>query len=715
LNGIGLVIFDEFHERSIHADLGLALTLNVQEQIREDLRVLIMSATMDETAVAAMLNNPAVIKSEGRMFAVATHYLSRPVEGYIEPSVVSSIMRALKDEIGDLLVFLPGQREIRRVQNLLEPALTESEQRTVVHLHLLFGDAAPDQQRAALSPAAYGSRKVILSTSVAETSLTIDGVRVVIDSGLARSARFDPRRGMSGLVTGPVSQAAADQRRGRAGRQAPGACYRLWTEQQHPQLPAYAQPEILVTDLAPLALELARWGSPGTEGLHFIDPPPPAHLLQARGLLERLRALAPDGKLTKHGEAMADLPVHPRYAHLLLRGKELGLGALACDVAALLEERDILRNDNDRDVDLHSRWYALHHGSARDKGGRDRILAQASHLRGLIGLTDRKEDERKLGILLALAYPERVAKHREGSGERFQLSGGTGAVLPKSGLLSKEKYLAVGDLDGIGAEGRIFLAEPISEQDIRSVFADQLTTAEEVHWDSREQLVVARRVTRFGEIELSETPLTSSEATAEAMLEGVRELGLSALPWTKHAESLRERSEFLRTRSVTPADWPDLSDEHLLRELHTWLGPYLDGMMRKSNLAKLDMSAIIESLFTYAQVKELDRLAPTHLTVPTGSLIPLEYPKEGPPILAVRIQEMFGQTETPIVAGGRVKVLIHLLSPGRRPLAVTQDLPSFWKNAYPDARKDMRGKYPKHYWPDNPLEAEPTRRVKKRM
>ena len=719
---VGMVIFDEFHERSIHADLGLALTLNAQEHLRTDLRILVMSATLDRLALASMLGDAALIKSEGRSFPVETHYAQQVPAGHIEPRVVSAIQRAFRDQAGDILVFLPGQREIRRVEALLRDLITSSDadepspstiQRAAVHT--LFGDAPAERQQAALIPDPAGRRKIILATSIAETSLTIDGVRVVIDAGLARAPRFEPRRGMSGLVTSPVSRASADQRRGRAGRQQPGACYRLWTEHQHAELQSFSPPEILAADLAPLALELARWGTPHGEGLHFLDPPPVAHLAQARGLLTMLGALGTDGTLTRHGRELADLPLHPRFAHMLLVGKSMGCGALACDVAAILEERDLLRGKNDADIDLHSRWYALRKSSG---GGGDyaRVRAQAERLRELIDVQDDAGRDDRLGVLLALAYPERVAKRRDTDGSRYQLVGGAGAVLPKGTRLAREAFLAIGDVDGVGAEARIFLAEPISEEDVRKIFSDRLVTEEEVRWDDRQECVVARQLTCLGGISISEQHFARRDGqTLSAMISGIQLMGLEALPWNDSATSLRTRSEWLRNKEIVPIGWPMLDDDHLRATLDEWLAPHLDGITRRSHLARLDMTMIISSLFTYEQLRQIDRLAPTHLVVPTGSHIAVEYAVGSEPVLAVRLQEMFGQLETPRVADGKVSVVLHLLSPARRPLAVTQDLPSFWKNAYHEVRKDMRGRYPRHYWPENPQEAEPTRKTKRGM
>ncbi|MBI5216629.1 MAG: ATP-dependent helicase HrpB [Ignavibacteriae bacterium] len=710
LSDVGLLIFDEFHERSIHADLGLALALDVQEQLRDDLRILVMSATLDGISISSLLGNAPVLQSAGRTFPITTHYLKRVHDGAIEPLIVSAIHQTIKEDEGDVLVFLPGQREIRRVESLL----LDKELPEEIIIHTLFGEASPKQQQTALATAPNGKRKIILSTSIAETSLTIDGVQVVIDSGLARVPRFDSKRGMSGLVTTQVSQANAEQRRGRAGRQAPGVCYRLWTEQQQTELPKFLSPEILVSDLAPFALELARWGDAEAKRLRFLDAPSEKHLTQARTLLTQLGAFDAKGKLTPHGKAMAELPVHPRLAHMLLKGKELHFGSMACDVAALLEERDILRGENDSDIDLASRWHVLETGKGASRFALERAQEQSVRLRHLLNVRHGKSDEKELGLLLALAYPERVARRRDSGEGRYQMVSGTGALLPKKSMLSREEFLAIGEVDGIGSEVKIFLAAPLSEKQIRLAFDEQLTEAEEVHWDEREESVVARKITRLGALELSVVPLsTSSEKTTNAMLDGIRLLGLDALPWTKDANSIRTRNEWLRIHNLTKSSLPNVSNEYLLETLGDWLAPYLSGITRRVHLQKLDMSMIVRAMFSFEQLREVERLAPTHLTVPTGSHIPIDYSGEQP-VLAVRLQEMFGETETPTVANGKVKVLLHLLSPAHRPLAITQDLPSFWKNAYPDVRKDMRGRYPKHYWPENPKEAEPTRRTKRR-
>lgn len=710
LPGVSLLIFDEFHERSIHADLGLALALDVQEHLRIDLRILVMSATLDGLAVSRLLGNAPVVESKGRTYPVDTHYLAYDHNGAIEPKVVEVVQRALQDEQGDVLVFLPGQREIRRVETMLADA-----QLTGVVVRVLYGEASDAAQRAALAPAPAGTRKVILSTSIAETSLTIDGVRIVVDAGLARVPRFDPRRGMAGLITVPVSQATAEQRRGRAGRQQPGVCYRLWTEACHRHLPTYPTPEILATDLAPFALDLARWGVRDTGGLRFLDPPPHSHLAQAVGLLQRLGAIDASGRLTPHGKAMSDLPVHPRLAHMLLRGRELGLGALACDLAALLEDRDLLRGQERSDVDLTLRWQALRSGERVDRGIHLRVTAEAGRLKGLLGITnDPAGSPESIGVLVALAYPERIGKRRSEQQRRYLTSGGTGAVLPEWSLLTRHEYLAIADVDGEGTDARVFLAAPVEKEQLIEVFGDAIEAKDEIYWDAIKQAVTARRIQALGTLVLSESANDDTESVKDAMADGVRQMGLSCLPWTKASAAIRARSEWLRLSHYVSPDWPNLSDTALLASLRSWLLPFLAGMTRQAHLGRLDMQKILLAQFTPEQRRSLDTLAPTSIKVPTGSHIRLEYAADAPPVLAVKLQEMFGQTETPTVANGNARVMVHLLSPAGRPLAVTQDLRSFWANVYPDVRKEMRGRYPKHPWPDDPLHATPSRRLQAR-
>ena len=662
--------------------------------------------------VAHLLGNAPIVQSAGQSYPVKTNYLPRPCEGSLEAEAARTVGRALREETGDILLFLPGQREIRKVQRLLSDSGLPAE----VTLHTLFGEAAPDQQQAALDPARPGLRKVILSTSIAETSLTIEGVRIVIDAGLARSSRFDVRRGMAGLVTTPVSVAAADQRRGRAGRQSPGVCYRLWTETQHASLPRYATPEILSTDLAPLALDLARWGSGNGVGLRFIDPPPVASLAQARSILRTLGALDAAGALTSHGRAMAELPVHPRLAHMILRAKEMNLGPLACETAALLGERDIERTNAERDVDFTSRIAGLRVTGGEDQATRTRIQSETNRLRVLAGIREARLSVAHAGILLALAFPERIARRRSGDGGRYQMAGGTGAVVPAWSQLLRDEFLSVAEVDGIGNDAKIFLAAPVALEELISVFRDRIVGEEEVKWDEQTNAVVARRVERLDALVLREgsSARPHGPAVVAAMTEGIRSLGVESLPWDSGSESIRSRSEWLRREGFVQAEWPDLSEEHLLATLEGWLAPFLEGITRRSQLTRLEMTAVMRTMLTFVQLRELDRLAPESISVPSGSIVRLDYTAGRQPVLAVRLQEMFGQTDTPAIVGGKVPVLIHLLSPARRPVAVTQDLRSFWLNVYPEVRKEMRGRYPKHVWPTDPLAEKPTRRTTKR-
>jgi ATP-dependent helicase HrpB len=703
----GLIIFDEFHERSINADLGLALTLDVQKHLRNDLFLLVMSATLDGVTIARLLDNAKIIESPGQGYAVTTHYAKFISEKPVEVRIVDTLLRALHEQEGDVLIFLPGRREIRRVENLLwEKRLPED-----VIVHSLYGDASYQQQSAALSPAPTGKRKVILSTSIAETSLTIDGVCVIIDSGLARTARFDVRRGMSGLVTIPVSKAVADQRRGRAGRQQPGVCYRLWTEAEHEMLPDYPQPEIKTADLAPLALDFALWGTPNGENLQFLDPPPQPHLLQAQSLLKNLGAVDTSGKLTKHGRAMAELPLHPRLSHMILRGKELESGSSACDIAALLEERDILAGKKDTDIDLASRLHLLYEKQQTDEGIRERILSQSRRLKQIAGINQLKEKkEHSTGVLLALAYPERVAHRRDMKSNRYQMVSGTTAVLPKDSLLLREEFLAIGEADGIGTEVRAYLAAPLSKKEIEQAFIDSIIEEEEIRWNIIDESVIVRRISRLGSVILSEHPIKPhGEKAVSALVDGIKQLGIACLPWDKETRSLQQRAEWLRA-NLASAQWPDLSDSNLINTIDVWLVPFLDGIWKKEQLAALPLLKILQSHITKSLLHQIDTLAPSHLKLPSGSIVMLDYSGVHP-VIAVRLQELFGQTNTPKICSGKVSVLIHLLSPARRPLAVTQDLHSFWTTVYPEIRAQMRARYPKHIWPEDPLSAKPTNKT----
>ena len=713
LPDIALIIFDEFHERSIHADLGLALTLDVQEHLRTDLRILVMSATLDNIAVAKLFGNAQIIESAGFLYSITTNYARFISDKPIETRMVDIIIRALSEQEGDILAFLPGQREIRRVENLL----WEKHLPTDVIVHSLFGDASYEQQSAALSPAPAGKRKVILSTSVAETSLTIDGVRVVIDSGLARTARFDVRRGMSGLVTVPVSKAIADQRRGRAGRQQAGICYRLWTEAKHAQLPEYPQPEIKTADLAPLVLHLAQWGTPTGSNLRFLDAPPEAHMAQARTLLEELGALDHHGKLTAHGKAMAELPLHPRFASMILRGMEFNCGALACDLAALLEERDILAGSKDTDIDLALRLHSLYQKHKGDNGIINRITSQSKRLKQLVGIHNESNSvqENAPGILLALAYPERIARRRENNSNRYQMASGTACVLPNGSLLAREEFLAIGEVDGIGTEVRVYLAAPLAKKDIQHVFAKDIIEEEEIRWSSNDEAVIARTISRLGAIVISEQNIDlHGEKVTAAMIEGIREMGLECLPWDKETHALQQRVQWLKKNLPSLEQLPDFSDRTLVDSLESWLSPFLDGCWKKEHLVKIQLLTILKSQLSHSLLQRIDSLAPSHLKLPSGSRAAIDYKSGDQPVLAIKLQELFGQRETPRIANGTVNIVLHLLSPASRPLAVTQDLHSFWKTVYPRIRKQLLARYPKHFWPEDPLSAKPTNKTVKR-
>ncbi len=706
LSDVGLLIFDEFHERSLDADLGLALALDVQRALRPDLKILVMSATLDDQAVAGLLGGVPVIACDHRPFPVETRYLEKDASDDLPREMAAMIRRALSEETGSILGFLPGEGEIRRTAAALEDGTLP---RDVVIAPLYGALSAEDQQRA-VDPPQQGIRKIVLATTIAETSLTIEGVRVVVDCGYKRVPRFDPRRGMTQLITARVSRASAEQRRGRAGRLEPGVCYRLWTAPEDRGFKAFDDPEMMQADLAPLALDLAAWGVHDPSALSWLTPPPPGAFSQAQDLLRRLDALDEHGRITPEGKAMAALPLHPRLAHLVHRGKELGHGGLACDTAALLAERDILIGT--RDPDVRMRLDAV---ISRERGARvnhaalQRVKAAARQIRGLARADDKTGRSDDAGILVALAYPDRIAQRR-GDG-RYRLSGGGGAFVDPTDALAAQDFLAVADLDGAARDARIYLAAPLTRAEIEDAFDADIVDTDSVTWDNREQIVQARRQRRLGALILDDKPLTKPNPAlvAAAMIAGIRALGLEALPWSEGIQSLRQRVAMLR--AAFPDDsWPDLSDTALAENLEAWLGPYLDGVSRRNHLANIDLNSALRSLLPWPLPQKLDELAPQQIAVPSGSHITVDYSADGGPALHVKLQEVFGLTDTPAVAGGRVPVTLHLLSPARRPVAVTRDLKSFWTNTYPQVRGEMRGRYPRHIWPENPMEAAPTRR-----
>jgi ATP-dependent helicase HrpB len=912
LEGVAAVIFDEFHERSLQADLGLALALDARENLAPDLKLIVMSATLDGERVAALLGDAPVVTAQGRMFPVETRYAGKGAPVLPDPTaargqqespervVAQIVATALAEEPGDVLVFLPGAREIRRVQSLLEERLSEGrlslvaerasparatetadatsvsqpaapssgrragaravgserDPRQSLRILPLFGDLSASEQDAALAPSQDGARKVVLATNIAETSLTIEGVRVVVDSGLVRRSVFDPSTGMSRLETQRISRASADQRQGRAGRVAPGVCYRAWSEGAQRSLAPFTAPEITDADLVPLALDLANWGVRDATALRWLDVPPAAMLASARDLLAQLGALDRDGRITPHGREMAQLGVHPRLAHMLLRGRSLGAIPLAADLAALLSERDVLRGAaGARDADIRSRLDVFRSDRVPqgiDRGALERARRMSRDLarrlangggavdaertavgsasasdprRAAVGPASAGDPERAtagsraadvarttpgyrsapttrtggdvdVGVLLALAYPDRIGRRRAGGEGRYTLANGRGAHFADVQSLARQEFIVAVDLDDRERDARILLAAPLSRADLEEHFADRLRRAELVEWNSREQAVNARRVVQLDALVVDEQPLPQppADATRAAMLAGIREMGLDVLPWTREARDLQARMEFVRhalapedastvrgqsearpvdqggattgnqrgaitadqsgateadqggvteadqphataadqgdvTAGDQPAaaagrrpappvanasDWPNVSDEALLASLDTWLAPWLDGITRRDHLARLPLADALRALLSWDQQKRLDELAPSHLEVPTGSRIRIDYLDESAPVVAVRLQEVFGLEDTPRLADGRVPITFKLLSPAQRPVQVTRDLAGFWRGSYAEVRKDMRGRYPKHYWPENPLEAEPTRGVRRR-
>jgi ATP-dependent helicase HrpB len=714
LGGVAAVLFDEFHERSLDADLGLALARDVQQGLRPDLRLLVMSATLDGARVAALLGDAPVIESAGRAFPVETRYVGRDTRP-IEPQVADTIVRTTRAEQGSLLVFLPGAAEIRRTQRLLEGRLDTS-----TDLVTLYGALTGEEQDRAIAPALPGHRKIVLATSIAETSITIEGVRVVVDSGLARVPRYEPDVELTRLETVRVSRAAADQRRGRAGRTEPGICYRLWDEAQTVALEPFAKPEILAADLSSFALDLAAWGST-PEQLAFLDPPPRAAFAEAKALLAELGALDGDGRITDEGRHLRKLPLPPRLARMVVDAAGTGKARTAARIALLISERGLGGDD----VDLRERLNAF----LNDRSQRARLVSQMAT--DLARLAERPAEsapasleaedgsreasqEYSVGALLALAYPKRIAKNRGSGSGSFLLANGRGAQIDPASPLAREPFLAVADLAGSAAAGRILLAASITLGEIEARFSDRIEAHEEIVFDATSLSLRGRKSRRLGALVLSDQPLAINpgEDAAQKLATGIASVGLDRLPWTKALQQWRDRAMFLRASEGD--QWPDLTDAALGKSARDWLAPALTTKTAIGELTPDELEAAVSELLPWPLRRRLEAEAPTHFEAPTGSRVPIDYQAEGGPKIAIRMQELFGLDRHPAIAGGKVPLLIDLLSPAHRPVQTTRDLPGFWRGSYTAVRAEMRGRYPKHPWPDDPIAATATRRAKQR-
>jgi len=708
LTGIAAVLFDEFHERSLDADLGLALARDAQTGLRDDLRILVMSATLDGARVARMLGDAPVVASEGRAFAVETRYLSRKADVPLERQMADAIAMALRADPGSVLAFLPGAAEIRRTLTLLSERIHDA----TIEIMPLFGALDAAVQDRAIAPASHGQRKIVLATSIAETSLTIEGVRIVVDSGVARVPRYEPDIGLTRLETVRASRAAVDQRRGRAGRTEPGVCYRLWDEPQTASLAPFTQPEILSADLSSMLLDLAQWGVGNPGALAFLDPPPAPALKEARNLLRELGALDGDGRITDEGRSLRALALPPRLARMIVESYRLGGGEVAADIAAVLTERGLGGDSVDLDVRLDQFRRDRSQRAASARSLARRWASQAASSPFVLAGESRGAAEPTTGVMLALAFPDRVARNR-GQGS-FVLANGRGAVVDPASALARAPYVAVAELVGTAAQGRILLAAPIALADIDTHFADRIETADEVSFDRGAMALRARRRRTLQAMTLSEAPLalTTSAETARVLADGLIAAGVEQLPWSKPVKQWRDRVMFLRKAEGDA--WPDLSDQALAARREDWLVPILHDKTSVKDLSAGELAEALTTLLPWEFRARLEREAPTHFEAPTGTMLAIDYQAEQGPTIAVRLQELFGLTTHPSIAKGTVPLVLELLSPAHRPVQVTRDLPGFWRGSYAAVRSDLRGRYPRHPWPEDPANAMPTRRVKPR-
>lgn len=706
LNGIAAVIFDEFHERSLFADVALALCRECQQVLRPDLRIVIMSATLDMPQLSTLLSAP-VIESKGRQFPVDIVYTETCDSLFIARQTAQTVLRAMREHDGDLLVFLPGEAEIRQCEEDLKNAVHG------VSIHPLYGMLPPQKQYAALMPDRQGRRKIVLATSIAETSLTIEGIRIVVDCGFCRTQRFDPNTGLSHLETLPISCDMADQRAGRAGRLSAGVCYRMWTSATHEHKIQHRTPEIEEADLAPLVLDLAQWGETDAARLTWLTPPPSGHLAQAKNLLLQLEAIDDVGNITVHGKDLQRVPCHPRIAQMLTAAAGLSLLPLATDLAALLDERDPLPKETG--IDINIRIDALRRNRAQNRGNRafDRIERAASQYRAMFNsdVDNDTFDRFDTGVLLVQAYPERIASARRGNNAQFQLSNGSLAMASHTDDLAHEPWLAIASLNASEGMGRIFLASPLNPRDLQPM----VKLRENISWNTKKGGLIAQQELRIGNIILQSKPIQNvdKQLANEVICNAIKREGEVLLDFSDKVEQLQNRVMSLRCWHPE-AGWPDMSTQNMIATCDDWLSPYLNGIKTVEALKRLDIYEPMLYHLDYQQQQQLNHLAPLFIEVPSGSHITLQYQANGTsPVLAVRLQEMFGLAETPTVDDGRQQVLMHLLSPGFKPVQITADLRSFWDNAYFDVKKELKARYPKHVWPDNPW-AEPAIRGVKR-
>ncbi|MBR0859073.1 ATP-dependent helicase HrpB [Bradyrhizobium liaoningense] len=703
LSGVAAILFDEFHERSLDADLGLALARDAQLGLREDLRILVMSATLDGARVARLLGEAPVVESEGRAFPVETRYLGRKADAPVERQMADAIASALRADSGSVLAFLPGAAEIRRTQNFL----SERVQDASIEIVPLFGALDAAVQDRAIAPAPKGMRKVVLATSIAETSLTIEGVRIVVDSGLARVPRYEPDIGLTRLETVRAARAAVDQRRGRAGRTEPGVCYRLWDEPQTASLAPYTQPEILSADLSSLVLDLAQWGVADPAALSFLDPPPQPAWKEAKSLLSELNALDGDGRITAEGKSLRALALPPRLARMIVDSHRAGEGEAAAEIAAIITERGLGGDSVDLEHrrDQFRRDRSPRAASARDLARRWASQVAASEKAG-------PPEDLSTGLMLAYAFPDRVARNR-GNGS-FVLANGRGASVEQTSPLARAPYIAIGEMTGTAASGRVLLAAQITQEEIERHFAEHIESADEISFDRGAMALRARRKRVLHAITLSEATLavSPSEDTARTFATGLIAAGIDRLPWSKAAKQWRDRVMFLR--KAEGDSWPDLSDDGLIARRDDWLVPALYDKIALKDISPGDLSDALMALLPWEMRARLDREAPTHFEAPTGSVLAIDYEAEQGPTIAVRLQELFGLNTHPSIAAGKVPLVLELLSPAQRPVQVTRDLPGFWRGSYAAVRSDLRGRYPRHPWPDDPASALPTRRAKPR-